>query len=226
MRVTIEYDMSTTKFPTEVSLATQQLLMASRGFTVGREPSVTEENTGDGQTDETPQQAITRKRGRRSNAEKAAEAQAAQAEEVVAEPVPEAEKVAIPDGPAPAMFVVNPVQQQTGGLTGMLPFPSVGPTPLATVTPFPTNFRTGVQAQQPAMPSAEPPVIGPDGNTLIDLQAIMSLANQKQAGTSFQYLRRRTWLDGSPKDPWLVAENVPVEHRERVMTEMAQVAGL
>lgn len=248
MRISIEFDITNTEFPEEVSLATQNLLRASRGLAfLGKAPpyvaptvtmqepnlAATEEPEAD--TGETPQQVATRKRGRKSNAEKEAEAKEAAAlatavaEEVSAEPVPEAEKVvfSLPSGPAPAMFTAQPFNQSPpAGQAALNPAPQVLMGGMQPAFPPVTLVPPTPLVQQPAMPNAGGPVIGPDGNTLVDLQAIMSLANAKKAGCTFPILRRRNWLDGSPKDSWLVAEGVPAEHRERLMTEMAQEIGL
>lgn len=245
MQVTISFDMTTTDFPEHVSAAARQLMLSARGIfdtsavpdedneaaPTPREPAVGQESAP-----ETPRPVV--KRGRRSKAEMEAEAAsaaitAAVAEEAAAEPVPEEEKVAFPpSGPAPAMFTAQttmPAMPNTatmatpppvfGGGSAM-PFMTNGGSPFPPATPTVT-----VTVQQPAMPPAVEPVIG-DGMTVDDLRAVMGMVNKVAPGTSFKFLQRAAWADGSPKAKWLTAEAVSADVRERLAGEMAQEAGL
>lgn len=259
MKVTIEFDMTTTEHPVGVSNAASQLMLAARGLfdtkTLLTE-AVPEEDAVP--VDETPAQTVARRRGRKSNAEKEAERLAAEAQlaaentsstvepatgcDTVETPATEPEKAVFvpPAGPAPAMFTpnistlqssmpvgavysvqsgtnpnvqtnINPNVQTTNALPS---FPPVGPTPIAPAV--------ATTVQRPAMPPAE----SPTGDTVEDLRAVMAKANAKQPGSTFRILRRNAWLDGSEKESWLVAENVPAQYRARMMAEISQEMSL
>lgn len=54
------------------------------------------------------------------------------------------------------------------------------------------------------MPPPQEVVVG-DGTTIEDVRAIMQMANAKNPGASFQFMRRQTWLDGS-RSAWTDAD--------------------
>ena len=236
MQVTITFDMATTENPEGVSAAAARLMMAPRTTVVPETISVSDEaevtrEPAVGQEDSLPinSENITtgKKRGRKSKAETDAEnaaLTAAVAEEATAaEPVPEAEKVTFtpPPGAPPAMFTPNPASPIPTATFTTPPTssPATSPFPMQSSSPFPPTV------QQPAMPPPQEVVVG-DGMTIEDVRAIMALANEKNPGAAFQFMRRETWLDGSPKGKWVTAEGIPADQRERYATELAQDSGI
>ena len=159
-----------------------------------------------------------KRRGRKSNAEKEAEAAAATPPMFTPAPTaPAAEEPA-----APIENTTAPVPQFTPAMGGTPPLsftPNVYTAPTAPAAP-PFN------PQQAAMPPAAAAVIDPNETTLADLQAIMAQADAKQPGLAFQIRRRKQWRDGTEKAAWLTVEQVPAEMRTRLATETAIEAGL
>jgi len=245
VKITIEFDMTTTEFPQLVTGAAKDLMLAARGLTPSYRAPVPEDNLGvaddetqyvvnqtfddiQSVTEEAAEKAddieaaltptAAKKRGRKSAAEKAAEQAPAAEETVTEEPVTED---------------VTPVQETVAStatpvftpFAGVMP-PMFTPTVVSTTATTPPPFAPAVQPQAAAMPDHVDPVIDPNGTTLEDLKAIMALTNEKKPGATFPVLRRAAWSDGSPKAPWLTAEQVPAELRGRLAAEMAAEVGL
>lgn len=240
MKITIEFDMTTTEFPQLVTGAAKDLMLAARGLTPSYRAPVPEDNLGiaddetqyvvnqtfddiQSVTEEAAEKAddieaaltptAAKKRGRKSAAEKAAE-QAPAAEEPVAEDVTPVQETVAP--------TATPVFTPPAGVAPPMFTPTVVPTTVTTPPPF----APAVQPQAAAMPDHVDPVIDPNATTLEDLKAIMALTNEKKPGATFPVLRRAAWSDGSPKAPWLTAEQVPAELRGRLAAEMAAEVGL
>lgn len=240
MKITIEFDMTTTEFPQLVTGAAKDLMLAARGLTPSYRAPVPEDNLGiaddetqyvvnqtfddiQSVTEEAAEKAddieaaltptAAKKRGRKSAAEKAAE-QTPAAEEPVAEDVTPVQETVAP--------TATPVFTPPAGVAP----PMFTPTVVPTTTTMPPPFAPSVQPQAAAMPDHVDPVIDPNATTLEDLKAIMALTNEKKPGATFPVLRRAAWSDGSPKAPWLTAEQVPAELRGRLAAEMAAEVGL
>jgi hypothetical protein len=243
VKITIEFDMTTTEFPQLVTGAAKDLMLAARGLSPSYRAPVSEANLGvaDDETQYSVNQtfddiqnvteeaadkadeieaALTptaaKKRGRKSAAEKAAEQAPASEETVTGEPVTEDVT------PVQEIVAMTPVFTPPAGVAPPMFTPTVVPTTVTTPPPF----ALVVQPQAAAMPDHVDPVIDPNATTLEDLKAIMALTNEKKPGATFPVLRRAAWSDGSPKAPWLTAEQVPAELRGRLAAEMAAEVGL
>ena len=146
-----------------------------------------------------------------------------QSSALTAAPAPATETAftgALPPGAALPPGMAPPTAQSTDG-----PAQHPEPTPpvLATAPPA----APPVQVQQPAMPPATGPSAEPSGvPSLEDLRGCLVALTAQRPGMPFRIMGAGAWpSDNTPKARWFTAESVPVELRERLMTEMAQAAG-
>lgn len=255
MRVTIKFDTLETEYPHLVSEAARSLMLASRGITTSNftpedAPSILPDET-DTDTEENPvmssprsdavEVSAPRKRGRKSNAEKAAEAAAIEQEVTTAEtgmnkPVP------APSTPPPPLFqAVNntappPLFQAVNNTAPVAPVTTSAPpafTPPLSATapaaaPAPAAFTPppSVQPQAPAMPTP-PAAVGTSHEfTVEDLRTVTAEANKRRPGSAFQIMRRNTWQDGTEKPSWAVIDMVPADQRERLAGEICSELGI
>src|SRR5574343_38917 len=242
MRVTIKFDTLETEYPNMIAEAARNLMLASRGMTVNETVSADAETQTDYEIDTSDNVAVMtsprsdavevaapRKRGRKSNAEKAAEAAAETVTETVTEPatetvvVPDEPAPVVPSTPAPPMFQASPVAAPVAAPVPTNPVPAftppAAPTPTATAPTFTPPPAAVVQPQAPAMPSPGPAPVG-HTFTVDDLKTIISTANTMKDGAAFQIMRRAQWADGSPKASWAIVDQVPADMYERLGGEI------
>lgn len=166
--------------------------------------------------------AAPRRRGRRSNAEKAADKAAAEqvqppTQSTAPAPVP------FPTFPGPTQPLAGPAQNIPLGYTPQ-PFP--GATQGEFVMPpgyTPPPFGASApQPQAPAMPpvgQAPAPTNGAAVMSLDEFRAAISKSNEAKPGAWFRVIRSRTWADGTPKDHWTSPDAVPEGMRARAIAE-------
>jgi hypothetical protein len=157
------------------------------------------------QSDQPAGLAPARRRGRRSNAEIAAERTANEAAMESLKREAEAKKAAQPAARPPGMAlppgITAPQQQSANGAAPVQAAPAASPTPVA-------------------MPKTEPAGAMPNGHmALEDFREQMRMMYQKNQKLPTLMMREKTWRDQTAKPVWYLIETVPAEYRERMLID-------
>jgi hypothetical protein len=155
-------------------------------------------------------ETVTRRRGRRSNADKAAAIDASIGRAV--------DEVQPAQQAAPAMQA----QPQPAAATAFALPPGMSMPPFQVAPAAPAAVEPS-QRQTPAMPPAQAqPALPTNGSAMLydDFRNQLSAFHKQRPGYPFTFMRRPAWLDGTQKARWLQAESVPEEFRARLITEV------
>ena len=183
--------------------------------------------SGEAGTDDGPSvDTSAKRRGRKTNAEKAAEREAAErvAAELRQQPASAAPAAAAPPPPPPVLVASNP--SPTGGAAlppGITIGGTVAAAPPVQLAPAPAAAPTPSPAPAPvAMPPAQPAVVAPSGIMPLDQYREASRQmHMVRPGIVMRVMKAEVWpSDKTPKTVYFTAEATPEADRERVIAEV------